>query len=269
MTAIHIPRRHLIQPQGRVVVSPESRLSALLVGDLEVISGATLARQNGGGVGTYPQGVGLQFAKASAQWVDGFPVGTDWGKYSIVAQVFGAGTDTNYSNVFNAHLRSAGGGRVQLRHTASNWDFYHQSASGWTLCQGAGAYKNATVQTLVCTWDGAMMSLYIDGALLATSAASGYMAGMLPEFLSIGLDRDIALISGSYFDGVIGLLGLSNGVAWSRDYAQRVSADPWGVLLQADPLRIYSLPAGPITLNSLTMSAFTSSGARATLSLTR
>ena len=44
--------------------------------------------------------------------------------------------------------------------------------------------------------------------------------------------------------------------------------NPWQ-LFRADPLRIYSLPSGAITLNSLTMSNITQTTARATLSLTR
>lgn len=45
-------------------------------------------------------------------------------------------------------------------------------------------------------------------------------------------------------------------------------ANPWQ-LFRADPIRVYSLPSGAITLNSLTMSAITQTTARATLSVTR
>ena len=46
--------------------------------------------------------------------------------------------------------------------------------------------------------------------------------------------------------------------------------NPWQ-LFRADPIRIYSLPSGPIsvTINSITASNITSSGARITLGLTR
>ena len=54
----------------------------------------------------------------------------------------------------------------------------------------------------------------------------------------------------------------------SREEAGELSENPWQ-LFRADPLRIYSLPSGAITLNSLTMSNITQNTARATLSLTR
>jgi hypothetical protein len=49
---------------------------------------------------------------------------------------------------------------------------------------------------------------------------------------------------------------------------KELSSNPWQ-LFRPDPIRIYSFPSGAITLNSLTMSNFTSSGARAILSVTR
>lgn len=50
--------------------------------------------------------------------------------------------------------------------------------------------------------------------------------------------------------------------------ALELTKDPWQ-LFRADPVRIYSLPSGAITLNSLTASNITQTGARITLGLTR
>lgn len=44
--------------------------------------------------------------------------------------------------------------------------------------------------------------------------------------------------------------------------------NPWRIF-RADPIRIYSLPSGALTINSITASNITSSGARITLGLTR
>lgn len=60
--------------------------------------------------------------------------------------------------------------------------------------------------------------------------------------------------------------------AWSRalsaDELAAVGENPWQ-MFRADPVRFYSLPSGPITLNSLSVSNITSSGARFTVGLTR
>lgn len=69
------------------------------------------------------------------------------------------------------------------------------------------------------------------------------------------------------------------GVVSACHFVERVVTDdeisdwmlnPWDVY-RADPIRIYSLPSGPISLaiNSITASNITSSGARITLGLTR
>ena len=44
--------------------------------------------------------------------------------------------------------------------------------------------------------------------------------------------------------------------------------NPWQ-LFRADPARIYSLPTGAISINSITASNITQTGARITLGLTR
>lgn len=51
-------------------------------------------------------------------------------------------------------------------------------------------------------------------------------------------------------------------------HMQDLLANPWQIF-RADPIRIYSLPSGALTINSITASNITSSGARITLGLTR
>ena len=50
--------------------------------------------------------------------------------------------------------------------------------------------------------------------------------------------------------------------------ADELSINPWQ-LFRADPIRIYSLPTGAISINSITASSITQTGARITLGLTR
>ena len=50
--------------------------------------------------------------------------------------------------------------------------------------------------------------------------------------------------------------------------ADELVDNPWQ-LFRADPIRIYSLPTGAISINSITASNITQTGARITLGLTR
>jgi hypothetical protein len=70
------------------------------------------------------------------------------------------------------------------------------------------------------------------------------------------------------FIGSIGLFAVGSA-ALSAAQSLDLAANPWQ-LFRADPIRIYSLPPGPIipTLSGLTTSNITSSGARHSLTLT-
>ena len=70
-------------------------------------------------------------------------------------------------------------------------------------------------------------------------------------------------------DGEVSLFALAYGRG-SREEARQLSLAPWQIF-RADPIRIYSLPSGPISLaiNSITASNITQTGARITLGLTR
>ena len=50
--------------------------------------------------------------------------------------------------------------------------------------------------------------------------------------------------------------------------ADELVDNPWQ-LFRADPIRIYSLPSGAISINSITASNIAQTGARITLGLTR
>jgi len=61
---------------------------------------------------------------------------------------------------------------------------------------------------------------------------------------------------------------LSASLVHDLELNRELSINPWQ-LFRADPQRIYSLPSGAISINSILASNITSSGARITLGLTR
>ena len=56
--------------------------------------------------------------------------------------------------------------------------------------------------------------------------------------------------------------------ALDDDEMRALAANPWQ-LFRADPIRIYSLPSGAISINSILVDNITQTGARITLGLTR
>ena len=71
----------------------------------------------------------------------------------------------------------------------------------------------------------------------------------------------------SSFRGLLYSAGVIDGVM-SLEAAEDFSENPWQ-LFRADPVRIYSLPTGAISINSILASNITQMGARITLGLTR
>lgn len=110
-------------------------------------------------------------------------------------------------------------------------------------------------------------SLTLNGQLVGTSSASvtfnapwtrawiGCIGGDFAPLGTLNINAQIALSA-----WLPSTLSDAQGVA--------LSANPWQ-LFRAEPVRIYSLPSGAITLNSLTASNITQTGARITLGLTR
>jgi len=113
---------------------------------------------------------------------------------------------------------------------------------------------------------GAIGRLYRDGQVLSSTQTGTSVGNWHDPAQEVTIGR----IGSSYESGSATPFALV--VAWDRALSDAevaaISANPWQ-LFRADPVRIYSLPSGAITLNSLTMSAITQTTARATLSVTR
>ena len=113
---------------------------------------------------------------------------------------------------------------------------------------------------------GAIGRLYRDGQVLS-STQSGTIVG---NWYDPAQEVVIGRLGSAYESGLATPFSLV--VAWDRALSDaevaEISQNPWQ-LFRADPVRIYSLPSGAITINSLTASNITQTGARITLGLTR
>lgn len=111
----------------------------------------------------------------------------------------------------------------------------------------------------IFTHDGTNSALYVNGERRGESTGAFGTENADSWYLGSGYNGQV--------DAVYGL-----HAQWSRALSESectdLSANPWQ-LFRANPVRFYSLPSGPITLNSLTASNITSSGSRFTVGLTR
>lgn len=122
-----------------------------------------------------------------------------------------------------------------------------------------GTYSANERALVIFTHDGTTGSLYLNGVLVGSATQS------------LGVVNAHNWYLGSGYGGQLDAVYLLQA-QWARGLTPSeigdVSANPWQ-LFRADPVRFYSLPSGPITINSLTVSNITSSGARFTVGLTR
>ena len=104
--------------------------------------------------------------------------------------------------------------------------------------------------------------MYVDGTagapltrLFPALPSNTFTLAGLPDSTAIQYSRDIGLVA--VFQSAL-----------SADEIAELSINPWQ-LFRADPIRIYSLPTGAISINSILASNITQTGARITLGLTR
>ena len=112
-------------------------------------------------------------------------------------------------------------------------------------------------------------ALYVDGVRVAESSAAATLFQAGAPRIALHAVREYNFGAWNTSGSNLRILG----GAWfkrapQKAEAEAISGNIWQIF-RADPLRIYSLPSGPITLNSLTMSNITQTTARATLSLAR
>lgn len=261
MTAIIIPRKHLIQPQGRVKVAPEweSRLASLLYfGGGHVRDVVDLGAQwgiTGGAISPTPHGLGLKTAISGMQYAEAS---------GAMARFSGNFTLVMFFAEIGASQDVAGG--MMFAIPAASQYTQLANGGGYVYFAGGGPYvlpsnpQGTRNTSIILRGAGSDPAFFVN-----RGKSSGVTASMPSGAKTVRVGAWSS--SGWQFDGTYGSVAVVKGET-SDIEAYALADAPW-MFYAADPIRIYSLPSGPITLNSLTMSAFTSSGARATLSLTR
>ena len=274
MTAIIIPRKHLSQPQGRVELAPEWA---------GIINRAYVAGQSHDlaydfwyGTAPYelnpnPTGLWLRFAEQQGVAL------TSGGGFSSIVNVD--------APVFVVCLS------VRTEPT-SRWSFadYDYAGNPGAVSFGArfdapGALlrvRNASGSNLVETTFTNVIKPGVNSHVFGhTPNSLGYIAngdGVYKSAVSAAGSRGPGAsarfgsggdFAGQRFIGSIGLFAVGSGDL-PKTEALDLAANPWQ-LFRADPIRIYSLPTGAISLsiNSITASNITQTGARITLGLTR
>lgn len=250
MSVIHIPRKHLRQPQGRMEINANNPLSNgvggawvfsaanglrdCITGGLAINKGCDLLKTSPIGVGITPVTAGIQvpwdmgittedLAVTVVEWRTVFPDG-----YWMIAD-----------------NRAAGSGYIY----GSNAAFFTPIG---TLTSPGYAVKT------ICKSE-----FWQEGIRTAAAIGTGLVPKKDIRFFGRYTDAD------AYRNTVVSALIVHRRNLVDGE-AKEIYRNPWQ-LFRADPVRIYSLPSGPISLaiNSITASLVTSSGARITLGMTR
>lgn len=265
MAAIIIPRRHLIQPQGRLVLNDQSELAMgltalwvfngpgcvnLVTGEATTTSGAIYAQ------GTH--GTAIR-TTADADYA------TIAASAKSVIPLSNAATIAIWKRKIDATNRASrflsdGSNNGLIMQIYSDGVFYRRFGTTSPSPVG-GSWGD---DRLVMAVSPSANVLYQNGQVKhSQSVSQTTYSNASDTALCLG-DKETADAADrdDFFTAATWNWTLSEAEvsSWSNF--------PWQ-LVRADPVRFYSLPSGPITLNSLTMSAFTSSGARATLGITR
>ncbi len=275
MSVIIIPRKHLSQPQGRLEIAPawEGLVIFAVAGDAryDVTTGLLGTRsaveqavmQDGIAVRATAQNAGVSF--------DRRPITT--APYSIIAiaspttearrqHIFfqGEESDPRYCQIsLSAGMDWTGGNLGGAVALVEHDQDYKARAHAINAADGN---RHVFVGTRSAP---GVVALYRDGVALSLAAASA-VAGT-----AVGIGGAWVGGAGANNRGHAGPIAFCAALNFDLSGAQarEISYAPWQ-LFRADPIRIYSLPSGPIslTINSITASNIPSSGARITLGLT-
>ena len=253
MSVIIIPRKHLRQPQGRVEVNWANPITEGLIfasaGYSDAVTTSPLV--------LVPDGLGF--------------------KSSALLPVYRAADDAAAFTVM---------GDVEFTSNNGDWaaldyGYYVSGAENMNVSIGLMGSENTLYATCRKN-NGNITTLkaisFPYRATLALSGAIGTGATAYENGISIGAVANAGAYSPDSRRRFSAFTNTSAGkrAYWQSVWKRALSAaeiaeayrDPWQIF-RADPIRIYSFPSGPITINSITASNITSSGARITLGLTR
>lgn len=268
MATILIPRKHLRQPQGRVTIAPEwMQRSPVAVWMPSAPGHESVA----GGVYPYtgstvqPTHIGVAY-KHAARVLPGanFPkisgeepftilafVNTGTARASIYTQRVGG-----WNNEIALRVNDSGANSIAVINARTN------AGGGSVFTHAPGALFDGRWQLIAFVSDAAGYRVYADGAELLSTAA--IHTGALASTAAIGGLPDSTGIP--YLES-LGLLATFQS-ALTGPQISDLSVAPWQ-MFRADPIRIYSFPSGSLSINSITASNITQTGARITLGVTR
>ena len=276
MTATIVPRRHYAQPQGRVTIDAANHAGAKALAAMtfqgSVFDAAADSLVPYAGTPVYGAGATGYGLLATGGYKLELPANPVYLQkqtvtYYAVLQSTGGG---NAGYVFQ---RSMGSSTPSI-----GLGVHNGSLNGWYLgvngttsdislgapVENIGSAATNIPAAMVLTVGEGAARLYVNGRFVWSGS---YVGDIDYSRTDLGLSIFGSGAGISAFRGRLYGAGVIDGVM-DADAAEDFSANPWQ-LCRADPIRIYSLPTGAITLNSLTMSAITQTTARATLSLTR
>ena len=267
MTGISIPLRHYTQPQGRVEVDPsfESAYAWLPQYGGKRTTGVVTPLGTAQKCGTATAGT----AEASASYIEAVGGKAYFGntpQWCVIAGRFQS---------LSAPVRAFGCGRPADLYLAALLQILSTGAiefatngGGWKVYSVAAAHRADGIFCVGYSIDASgLLTLVLNGRTLGSQAGWTTIPTPLvdPTFGMVYASASNQLMYGSGSE--ISFAAFGNGVDVARK-ARALTENPWQ-LFRADPIRIYSLPTGAITLNSITASNITQTGARITLGLTR
>lgn len=253
MSMIIIPRKHLRQPQGRIALKDEWA-DAQFVTAAQAISNAPHVVSGGsrglsfninyasGGRSARPaQGSALPCAETGATLVVIASLAAGAPNSYLYALVTGFPIDLRADSI---NLMTTG--QAGLYNTT-----FPKALTSRVYCK---APKNFV---------GAPLDMYTSGVRQTLTPSQSPTGLLVTAPMVVG---NVHTLTRQWAGDITLAVGIPQCVL--PEIAEDISRNPWQ-LFRADPIRTYSLPTGAISINSITASNITQTGARITLGLTR
>lgn len=273
MTAIIIPRKHLRQPQGPVEINWSHPFSEGLIfafdpaGWRNAVTGVAMTAV--GGASRFPGQTGQRLRTLASADVLTCPIPRVGSTSPLYTYARATALTSNTTRKRLLRLSNATNG------TIVSFDYGDGFANrAFVTIQTASGFPSLSTdrapvigdQDVYFGHDGTNSSngltVIVNG--VAGTTNNGAQAARLAHVDTLYLGNNASLYPwNGYIESVF---------IWTRpiptDERDPLRENPWQ-LFRADPIRIYSLPTGAISINSITASNIAQTGARITLGLTR
>ena len=267
MTAIIIPRKHYTQPQERMGVDlgcqAAKGIKVLFRGNGHAVNDLGVFTAGGSVVSSAgASGMGIKNGYYSTP---GYQVGSGGAGNSILACrtehfVFDVLSNASLQGIASSGSTATDGGPPWLLQNNAG-TLRYLLLGAYRELGPAIAGKMTVVSVTYSDFAPYTTNIYVDGQLKFTRDA--YVAS--PSGASVYLGSGFpAASTNANFLLYVGKQEVIENDADIKEFA----SNPWQ-LFRADPIRIYTFPTGAISINSITASSITQTGARITLGLTR